>query len=189
MPNANTISRLVGGPSPSQGSLAIPSVVPTGTSAFIVLNQLAGAAVLTAGNAPSQPTGAQTFGSYFDGFPFKVRVSWKVTTKASNNLTIAIVQGSTTTYAAGNVIATTGAVANNTGNYNGWLEANVLWDSTVQKLSGYYVGYTNAGTPAIVDITTLTNQVAVTSQAGLVFGIAAKFFETTNGNTMTITEF
>ena len=50
MPNANTISRLVGAPSPAQGVLAIPAVVPTSASAFIVLNQKATAAQLQVGN-------------------------------------------------------------------------------------------------------------------------------------------
>jgi len=191
MPNQNTIARLVGGGSPIQGVNAIPSVVPSGTSAFIVLNQAGTAAVLQVGDVGAQPTGAQTYGSGFDGFPFKLRVAWKVTTKASCNVTVAIVANSTssTTYTAGNVIATTGAVANNTGSFNGWLEVNCLWDSTYGKITGAYQGEVGASTPAVVAYTTATNAVAITTQAGLLFSLAATFSDTTAGTTMTITEF
>lgn len=191
MSNTNTIERLVGGNSPIQGTNAIPSVVPTGTSAFIVLNQLGNAAFLNLGNVGSQPTGAQTYGSGFDGFPFRLRVAWKVTTKASCNLTIAVVQANTatTTYTAGNVIMTTGAVANNTGSFNGFIEGTFLWDSTQQKISGYYMGNVGATTPAIIDLTTATNAVSVTAQSSLNFQIAATFSDTTTGTTLTITEF
>lgn len=191
MANQNTIARLVGGNSPIQGVNAIPSVVPTGTSAFIALNQAATAAVLQVGDVGAQPTGAQTYGSGFDGFPFKLRVAWKVTTKASCNLTVAIVANSTssTTYASGNVIATTGAVANNTGSFNGWLETTVLWDSTYGKLTSVYQGEVGASTPAIVGLTTGTNAVAITTQAGLLFSLAFTFSDTTAGTTLTVTEF
>lgn len=191
MPNTNTIGRLQGGGSPIQGVNAIPAVVPTGTSAFIVTNQAATAAFLSVGNVGAQPTGAQTYGSGFDGFPFRLRVAWKVTTKASCNVTVAVVQASTatTTYTSGNVVMTTGAVANNTGSFNGFLEGTFLWDSTQQKISGYYMGNVGATTPAIIDLTTATNAVSVTAQSSLNFQIAATFSDTTTGTTMTITEF
>ncbi len=191
MPNVNTIARLVGGNSPAQGGNAIPSIVPTGTSAFVVLNQLAAAAILPVGNAASQPAGAQTYGSGFDGFPFKLRVAWKVTTKAACNVTVAIqlAAATATTYTVGNVVATTGAVSNGTGSFNGWLEATILWDSTYGKLAGNYQGQTGATSPAIVDLTTITNAVAVATQNLLNFVIAVTFSDTTTGTTMTITEF
>jgi hypothetical protein len=191
MPNQNTIARLVGGNSPIQGVNAIPSVVPTGTSAFIVLNQAATAAVLAVGDVGAQPTGAQTYGSGFDGIPFKLRVAWKVTTKAACNVTVAIVLNATssTTYASGNVIATTGAKDNGTGSYNGWLEAIVLWDSTYGKVTASYWGESGGATPAVVAYTTGTNAVALTAQSGLLFSLAATFSDTTAGTTMTVTEF
>lgn len=191
MPNANTISRLTGTPA-GQGLNAIPTYSPTGTSATIVPSAISGqAAMVTVGNANAQPAGASTYGSGFDGFAFKVKVAWRLTTKASCNVTMAIMQASsnTTTYTSGNVIATTGATANDSGSYNGWLEAIVLWDSTYAKLAGYYIGYKNAGTPAAIAQTTITNQVAVTLQSQLNFEIAATFSDTTSGTVLTITEF
>jgi len=173
--------------------MAIPPFVPAGTSAAIVPCQTSSttAALLQVGNSNSQPTGAQTYGSGFDGFPFKIRVAWKVTTKASCNLTIAVTvaAATATTYTSGNVVMTTGAVANNTGSFNGFLEGTFMWDSTQQKVSGVYIGNVGASTPAIVDLTTCTNAVAVTLQSSLDFVIAATFSDTTAGTTLTITEF
>jgi hypothetical protein len=193
MPNANTIYRLMGGGSPAQGSLAIPSFVPSGTSAAIVPCQTSSttAAWLPLGDSTAQPTGAQTYGSGFDGFCFKVRVAWKVTTKAANNVTIAIMYASsaTTTYTAGNVVATTGATSNGTISGNGFLEYVGQWDSTSLALSGYYSGFKGATTPAIVAPTIQTNNLAPATQASLGFEIAATFSDTTAGTTLTITEF
>lgn len=191
MPNANVISRLVGAASPAQGKGAIPPSVPASGSAYVVTDQTAGAALLTVGNVNAQPAGAQTYGSGFDGFPFKLRVCWKVTTKAACNVTVAITLAATTatTYTSGNVVATTGAVSNGTGSFNGWLEAIILWDSTSQKLQGYYSGYTGATSPAIVDITTITNNVAVATQNLLNFVVALTLSDQTAGTTVTITEF
>lgn len=193
MPNMNTVSRLVGAPSPAQGKMAIPNYVPSGTSAAIVTDQTGttSAAFLQVGNSNAQPTGAQTYGSGFDGFCFKVRVAWKVTTKAANNVTIAIMQANsnTTTYTAGNVVATTGATSNGTGNFNGFLEYVGQWDSTSLALSGYYSGFKGASTPAIITPTIQTNNLSPAAQANLGFEIAATFSDTTTGTTLTITEF
>lgn len=175
MPNANTIDRLQGGSTVAQGFKSIPASVPTGTSAYIVTDQTTGAATANGTEIIS-------------GVPFKVRVAWTVVTKASCNVTVAIVLGSTTTYASGNVVATTGAVANNTGTYSGWLEAQLQWTSAYAKLAGAYIGYNNAGTPAVINWTTITNQVAVTAASSLLFGVALTFSDTTSGTTATITE-
>lgn len=191
MPNANVISRLVGANSPAQGKMAIPSIVPASASAAVALDQTGAAAILQVGDSNAQPTGAQTYGSGFDGFPFKVRVCWKVLTKASNNITVAIgTPGTTaTTYTSGNLIATTGAVACNSGNFNGMLEAVVLWDSSTAKLCGWYQGYINATVLNSGALTTLTNAVAITAQSSLQFVIATTMSDQTAGTTMTITEF
>jgi hypothetical protein len=191
MANANTISRLLGGNAPAQGTLAIPSVVPTGTSAFVVLNQAGGAATCQIGDSNAQPTGAQSYGSGFDGFLFKVRVAWKVTTKAANNVTVAIAlaAATATTYTAGNIVATTGATSNGTISGNGFLEYVGMWDSTSLALSGSYSGFKGATTPAIIAPTIQTNNLSPANQAALVFVIAATFSDTTTGTTMTITEF
>ena len=191
MPNANTITRLIGAPSPAQGKMAIPPSVPASGSAYIVTDQTGSAALLQIGDSNAQPTGAQTYGSGFDGFPFKIRVAWKVTTKAACNVTVAVAvaAATATTYTVGNIVMTTGAVSNGTGNFNGFLEGQFLWDSTGQKMGGAYWGNLGATSPAIVDLTTCTNAVSVTTQAGLNFVIALTLSDQTAGTTVTITEF
>src|SRR5882762_5312436 len=113
MPNVDNIERLLGGPATSQGINAIPAIVPTVTSAFVVLNQAATAAVLSVGTTQylSGAATAPSFAVNFDGLPFKVRINGKVTTGASCNVTVAIQQGNSTTVTSGNTIATTGAIA------------------------------------------------------------------------------
>lgn len=190
MPNANTISRIVGAPSPAQGTMVIPDYVPTGTSATVLTNQLGTAAILQVGNSNAQPTGSQGYGSGFDGFMFKVRIAWKVTTGASLNVTVAIgVPGATaTTYSSGGVVATTGTQAYNSMSGNGFLEFKGMWDSTGGTVSGYYTGNVGATTPAIIDLTTATNSVAVSTQAGLQF-VPIVTCSATTGVKFTVTEF
>lgn len=188
MPNQNTVGRLAGAPSPAQGSLVIPAFVPSGTSAAVVPCQTSSttAAVLTVGNAAGQPTGAQTYGSGFDGLTFKLAIAGKVTTKASCNVTVAIQQGNNTTVTSGNTVCTTGAKAVNTASAGFRLEAIVNWDSTSQVLGGWQIGQVNN---SLVSAAALTNAVSVTSQANLQFVPVVTFSDTTSGTTMTITEF
>lgn len=192
MPNVNTIERLVGANSPAQGSNTIPAFAPTGTSAAVVVNQLGGtnAAVLTVAGAQmlSASTTATTTGVTalnFDGFPFKLRIVGKVTTGASLNVTVAIQQGATTTVTSGNTIATTGAVAVNSTSANFFLEATLLWDGVTGKLNGYFMGQINN---SLVDLTLVTNAVAITAQSSLQF-VPVVTVSATTGVTMTITEF
>ena len=190
MPNANTFSRCQGANSPAQGVNAIPAFAPSGTSAAIVLNQAGTAATVTvgqgsyiSGQTTSAVTGMNTIN--FDGVPFKVRVAGKVTTGASANITCAICLGSSTTYASGNVVATTGAVAVNTTSGTWWLEATMTWDSQLQKVQGLQWG---AIANSAVSTAALTNSVAATTQSALVFSLAMTTSATT-GCVITITDF
>lgn len=188
MPNANVIERLQGAPSPAQGPYAIPSIVPTGTSAFVVTNQQGNAAVLSVGTT-QYISGASTAPSYaqnFDGFPFKLRINGKVTTGASCNVTVAIQQGNSTTVTAGNTVATTGAIAVNTASGNFQLECVCIWDNVTQKIQGVInESWVNA---TAVATAVVTNQVAVTAQSSLTF-VPVVTFSATTGATMTISEF
>lgn len=188
MPNANIIDRLVGANSPAQGVNAIPSIVPTGTSAFVVTNQAGSAAVLNVGTTQylSGATTAPSFGVNFDGFPFKLRIVGKVTTGATANVTVAIQQGSTTTVTAGNTVATTGAIAVNTTSANFYLECVCVWDIVTAKLGG--VINASQVNNSLVDVGALTNAVAVTAQSSLTF-VPVLTFSATTGATLTITEF
>ena len=172
MPNANTsLDRLVGGASPAQGKKAIPAFLPgSTTTAMIVTDQTGGAATASAANGADLSVTAATAGAInVDGFAFKVRLVGRVTTTGSTNITVAIAQGNTTTYASGNVIATSSATATNTTSANFQLEATCLWDSTLQKLNGYQIGAFNN---TLISAAALTNQVSVTTQSALQFVIA-----------------
>jgi hypothetical protein len=189
MSNQNTIAKLTGANTPAQGANAIPSVVPTGTSAFVVTNQAGGAAVLTVaqGSLISGATTAPSFGVNFDGVPFRLRISGKLTTGASCNVTVAIMQGNTTTYTSTNLVATTGALAVNTTSGNFMLECDCLWDSIAQKIYGRInPSFVSANT--IVAAALLTNNPSVTTQSSLQF-VPVLTFSATTGATLTISEF
>jgi len=186
MPNINVFSRLVGANSPAQGVNAIPSYVPTGTSATVITNQAGGAAVVTVGGSVSGATTAPSFGAGFDGYPFKLRIVGKVTTGASCNVTVAIQQGNSTTVTAGNTIATTSARAVNTTSATFFLEAICMWDNVKQTVTGLQYGFiNNVADPTIAIV---SNAVSVTTQSSLQF-VPVITFSATTGATMTITEF
>jgi hypothetical protein len=191
MPNINIIQRLVGANTPAVGANAIPSIVPTVTSAFIVTNQQGNAAALTVGSGAyaSGASTAPSFATNFDGLPFRLRINGKITTGASMNLTVAFMVGNTTTYTSGNVVATTGALAANSTSANFQLECVCLWDSVGQKVQGAILpsSWVNA-TAVSTAVLTNSNAVAVTTQAGLVF-VPVLTCSATTGVTITISEF
>jgi hypothetical protein len=191
MPNSNNIERLMGSNSPAQGVNAIPSYVPTTTSATVLTNQTGAAAVVNVGGTQylSAATTAPSFGVAFDGFPFKLRINGKVTTGASCNITVAIQQGNSTTVTAGNTVATTGAIAVNTTSANFQLECVCVWDGVGQKIQGAILpsSWVNA-TAVAASVLTNSNGVTVTSQSSLTF-VPVLTASATTGCTVSITEF
>jgi hypothetical protein len=187
----NLIERLLGSNSPAQGVNAIPSYVPTTTSATVLTNQTGAAAVLSVSGTQylSASTTAPSFGVAYDGFPFKLRITGKITTGASCNLTVAIQQGNTTTVNASNSVATTGALAVNTTSANFQLECVCVWDGVGQKIQGAILpsSWVNA-TAVAAAVLTNSNGVSVTSQANLTF-VPVLTVSATTGCTVTITEF
>jgi hypothetical protein len=166
----------------------ILAYVPTVTTAVVLTNQQGNAAVLSVGTTQyiSGSTTAPSYALNFDGFAFKLRISGKVTTGASCNVTVAIQQGNTTTVTAGNTVATTGALAVNTASGNFQLECTCIWDSVGQKIQGVInESWVNA---TAVATAVVTNQVAVTAQSSLTF-VPVITFSATTGATMTISEF
>lgn len=185
MPNANTVERLVGAASPAQGTLVIPSISPSGTSAFIPTNQSGSAATLSVGNAAMLAAPA-TGGINFDGLAFKLRLVGKATTTQSCNITAAIQLGSSTTVTSGNTIATTGAKALNTASGNFMLEATVVWDSTSTKISGFQTGV--GADQSLISLAALTNNVTTGSLATLQF-VPVLTASATAGTVISINEF
>lgn len=185
MPNVNVVEFAQG--SGGQGPYSIPAIVPASTSAFVVTNQLGSAAVLSLSNgAPSAAAVQPSYASGWDGSPFRIRIFGKVTTKASCNLTVAILCQTSTTYASGNVVATTGAKAVNTASGTFMLYCDVQWDSITAALQGTLGGQV---ANSLVTGAALTNSVAVTTAAGLTFCPALTFSDTTAGTELSITGF
>lgn len=185
MPNVNTFGRLVGAASPAQGTLAIPLVAPTTTSAFIPTGQTGAAATLQVGN-PAGLAAPSTGAINVDGFAWKVRLVGKATTTQSCNITAAIQLGASTTVTSGNTIATTGAKALNTASGNFMLEATVIWDSVSTKISGLQTGV--AVDQTLVAVAALTNNVTTGSLATLQF-VPVLTTSATAGTTVSINEF
>lgn len=190
MPASDTFQGLYGANAPAQGAYAIPSYSPAATTATIIPCQTSSTtpAVLTVGNG-SYISGAATapsFAENFDGNPFVLRIWGKVTTKASCNVTIGIALQNSITYTAGNVIASSGAIAVNTTSCNFFLSANTLWDVVTGKVFGQQSGQLNG---TAVSATTFTNNVAAATQGLLQFVPVATFSDTTAGTTLTICGF
>lgn len=185
MPNANTFGRLVGAASPAQGTLAIPLVSPSTTSAFVPTGQTGSAAALQVGN-PSGLAAPATGAINQDGFAFKLRLVGKATTTQSCNITAAIQLGSSTTVTSGNTIATTGAKALNTASGNFMLEATVVWDSASTKISGYQTGV--GADQSLITLAALTNNVTTGSLSTLSF-VPVLTASATAGTVISINEF
>lgn len=189
MPNQNTISRLVGVGSGSQGTLAIPLVSPTTTSAFAVTNQLGNPAILNVGSG-ANPVAASQGGAGVDGLAFKLRLIGKATTTQSCNITAAIQLANSTTAVSSNLrVATTGALALNTASGNFQLEASCVWDSASNKLSGFQVGTgIDQSLVSVAALTGTTNLNSVATSLPLQF-IPVLTASATTGTTIAIDEF
>src|SRR5208337_2009127 len=164
MANQNTIQLFNGAPSPAQGANYIPAYVPADSSAHILTNQPGNPATMYVGQGTLAGGTAQpSYAVQWDGKPFRLRVYGKVTAATTCNLTVAFHVGTTSTYTAGQVAATSGAIAIGSSSTSFMLVADILWDSVGQKLRGQLSGYVNA---TLVSGAALTNAVAVTTQAG-----------------------
>ena len=189
MANQNTIQLFNGAPTPAQGANYIPAYVPADSSAHILTNQPGNPATMYVGQGTLAGGTAQpSYAVQWDGKPFRLRVYGKVTCAASCSMTIAFHVGTTSTYTAGQLAATSGSIsiggsANST---SFMLFSDILWDSVGQKLRGTLGGYVNA---TLIAAAAVTNAVAVTTQAGLTFQLAVTFSDQTAGTELTITEF
>lgn len=166
MPSSNVIARLTGVSSAGQGRNAIPLITPALTSATIVLDATGQPATLNVGG--NLLSGTSALASGFDGFGFRLRAVGKAITTASATLTVAIVQGNTSTYSSSNVLGTTLNYTVN-GSTNFIIECTLLWDSQTQYINGYQLGQIGNQVNAT---SALINDVLVSTQSGLQFGIA-----------------
>ncbi len=187
MPNVNVFERLVGANSPAQGTLVIPSLTLASNVETLFPAQVGGTAILGPPNSTAQGSStAPSFGVNIDGFPFRVRAAFKVTTGGTSTAVIAIYVGST--IVAGNKVATITSQSLVTTSASGYLEANLIWDAVSQKISGFQVGCFGTATP--LANTALSNTaIAVTSVTGLQFVATANLGSNVAGSIFTLTEF
>lgn len=188
MPSILAINRLMGAPSPAQGKTAIPAFALGSNTETLITDQTGGTATLNPvpGGALSSGTTATTsFGLALDGYPFKVRAAFKVTTGGTSTAIVALYVG--TTIVSGNKVATVTSQSLASISASGFLEATLIWDVLSQKLNGLQqsvFGTTNNAPAAITN----TN-IAVTTQAGLQFVLTANLGSNVTGSTFVITEF
>ena len=129
--------------------------------------------------------------STFDmGKAFRIRVVGQTSfsiSNAGNTIALGLYQGLTPTLGGSSKIAALTAVGASTTSVNFVLESFLQWDSTTQKLGGYYVGSGSNG--VFTAQHQLTNNAAVTSAAGLVFAVSATFGATSGNAVTAISEF
>ncbi len=192
MPNANVIARMVGGNTPSQGPISVPSItLVTTTEQLFKIQSPSGTAIL-APFPPGQLVGATTapsFGSGFDGFPFKVRAAFKATTGGTSTVVFAIYANQvSTTITSTNQVATITSQSLATASASGWLEATLIWDSIGLVLSGGQQGA--FGTTVVTGNAALANTaISIPALANLNFSCTAKNASSVTGTIVTLTEF
>lgn len=191
MPNANVIQRFVGSNTPAQGANVMPSITLVTTTEQLFTVQSGGTAII-APFPPGQPTGAATapsFGSGFDGFPFKVRLAFKATTGGTSTVVVALYANQVgTTITSGNKVATITSQSLATASASGWLEATLIWDAIGLKLSGGQQGA--FGTTVVTGNAALTNTaISIPTLSNLNFAATATNGSSVTGTIVTVTEF
>lgn len=160
-----------------------------GSGSPVEFNQNAAISSQSYGRKVSVGTEAPYFSSKtFDGGrPFRVRVVGTCTLNAgaANTLAINLYQGSSATLGSDVKVAGLTAGGAPSTSVNFILETVILWDSTSQKLGGYFSGQVgNTLTAAAA----LSNAATVTTTAGLTFVVSA-VFGNAGGGTVNISEF
>jgi len=191
MPNANTISRYVGGNTPAQGANVMPSITLVTTTEQLFTVQSGGSAILFPQPTP-QPlaaTAAPSFASGFDGLPFRVRAAFKVTTGGTSTCVISLYANQVgTTITSGNKVATITSQSLATASASGWLEATLIWDSIAKVLSGGQQG--SFGTTVVTGNAALTNTaISIPALANLNFSLTATNGSSVTGTIVACTEF
>jgi len=191
MPNANTISRYVGGNSPAQGANVMPSITLVTTTEQFFPVQSGGTAILFPQPTPQvlAATAAPSFASGFDGLPFRVRAAFKATTAGTSTIIINLYANQVgTTVVAGNKVATITSQSLVTASASGWLEATLIWDSIAKVLSGGQQG--SFGTTVVTGNAALSNTaISIPALANLNFALSATNGSSVVGNIVACTEF
>ena len=190
MPNANVISRFQGGGSPTQGANAVPAITLVATTEQLFAVQSGGTAILS-----PQPTGqilaataAPSYGTGFDGFPFRVRAAFKTTTGGTSTVIINMYCNQVgTTITAGNLIATITSQSLVTASASGYLEFYGIWDSVSKVLNGTQLGA--FGTSVKSSVVAASTNVSIPALSNLNFSLTATNGSSVTGTIVALTEF
>lgn len=190
MPNSNNISRFLGAGTPAQGSNVIPSITLVTTTEQLFVAQQGGTAILfpQPGGVVLGAAAAPSYGSGFDGFPFRVRAAFKCTTGGTSTVIINMYcnqVGSTIT--AGNLIATVTSQSLVTASASGFLEYTCMWDSVSKVLNGQQMG--SFGTSVKAAVVGASTNVSIPALANLNFSLSATNGSSVTGTIVAVTEF
>lgn len=156
-------------------------VLPTGGSVYgaqAPLDASSNASITRRGGRtyglPSGDTNDQFSISTWDGRPFSLRLSGigNAGANAAQSILVNLYAGTSTTVGSNTEIATTGAALATVagGAFDFEIEARLLWDNTLQSISGSFQANINfAGTSQFTTWTTLTNNKTSVTAAGLSF--------------------
>jgi hypothetical protein len=192
MPSPLNISRLQGAPSPAQGVNAIPVLTLTTNTETLITNQAGNPAVISPQPA-GQIVGATTapsYGSGFDGYPIRVRATFKAqNTVASSTAIVALYANQVgTTITSGNKVGTiTSQSLGATGSAAGYIEANLIWDGMGQILTGTY--HAAFGSASQIEVALTNTTIAIAALANLNFSLTAQCGTTSKSVNFIITEF
>ena len=121
-----------------------------------------------------------------DSHPIKLRIAGIVSPGASTSFTPKIYLGTYSTTTSNTAILAATQFAATTASYNFIVEAELIWDSTSQRLSGNYWAIGNGVYATVTNTTQLTT---ITGVASLAF-IPSFAFSTANAsNSVTVKEF
>lgn len=182
MPNTNTVDRIVGAGSPAQGTKSVPTITLVTTTEKLFLDQLGNVAAVR-----FVPQSAPLASGPFDGYCFKVRASFKVTTGGSSTLIFKIYQGNSSTISNNKALGSVTSDSLSTSSSSGFLELQLVWDNTSQLLNGIQTGQAGAGSSISAVALTNTNT-SVTSLSNLVFSFTATNGSNVTGTTVTLVE-
>lgn len=190
MPNVNNLSRFVGGGNPAQGTTVIPAITLVTNTEQLFAGQQGGTAILF-----PQPTGqvtgataAPSYGSGFDGFPFRVRAVFKCTTGGTSTVIINLYCNQVgTTITAGNLVATVTSQSLVTASASGFLEYTGIWDSVSKVLNGQQMGV--FGTSVKAAVVGASTNVSIPALSNLNFALSATNGSSVTGTIVAVTEF
>lgn len=167
-------------PATSAGYSQLPSpAFAAGTGLFIDLSR-------TTQNSSGTATSSGFVNDLVDGKQFRIRVVGVATLGASSTFQVSLFNGSSSTTSSDTLVSISASYTVTTASsVNFVVEDNLIWDSTSQKLNGFFWSDVNNTYTAAAAITAVTNL----SVTNLQFIPAFTFGTSNPSNTVTVKEF